>query len=199
METTTQIYLEITLAGGGSIEGEASAGGYEGRIDIDSFSFGVSAKKQAVKDAQAGQIKSNLDFDTVTISKVFDRASLQLAMAMADNAEESQGPDAGRKRKCFSEATISVDQQYVLGERGPKYRNEVIIFSLYDGYIVSVKLRTSESGAGASIKEDIELSFHNFEITYYAEDRDQQGRQADRSNWRPLAFGFKTEREVQDA
>ncbi len=198
MDTTTQIYLKIMLKGGGSVEGDSSAAGYEGQIDIDSFSFSVSAKPQAVKGTGAKQIEANLDFDSVSISKVLDRASLQLAMAMGDN-DTSQGAGTGRKRKSFTEATISVDQQYVQFERTGKYRNEVVIFSLYDGYIVKSSLRTSESGAGASIREDIELSFHNFEITYYAEQRDESGIQADRSNWRPLAFGFKTEREVQKA
>ena len=196
MESTTQIYLKITLAGGGTIKGDSSAVGYEGQIDIDSFSFSVGAKPQAVKSVGAKQIEANLDFETVSISKVLDRASLQLAMAMGDNSE---GSDAGRKRKSFKEATISVDQQYVQFERTGKYRNEVVIFSLYDGYIVKTALRTSESGAGASIREDIELSFHNFEITYYAEQRDEEGTQEDRSNWRPLAYGFKTERAIQKA
>jgi type VI protein secretion system component Hcp len=197
MEATTQIYLDIKLKGGRPVKGESTAGGYEGRIDIDSFSFGASAKPQAVKDVRAGEIKANLDFDTVSIAKVFDRASLQLAMAMQDNANPSQGSDS-RKRICFEEATISVDQQYVEFDRTGKYRNEILIFSLYDGYIVSVKLRTSESGAGASIREDIVMSFQNFEITYYAEELDRKGKQADPSNWRPLPFSFKTERTVQE-
>ena len=198
METTTQIYLKITLAGGGTIKGDSSAAGYEDQIDIDNFSFSVSAKPQAVKGAGAKQIEANLDFETVSISKVLDRASLQLAMVMGDN-DTSEGAGTGRKRKSFKEATISVDQQYVQFERTGKHRNEVVIFSLYDGYIVKTALRTSESGAGASIREDIELSFHNFEITYYAEQRDEEGIQQDRSNWRPLGYGFKTEREVQKA
>ena len=53
MDTTTQIYLKIMLKGGGSVEGDSSAAGYEGQIDIDSFSFSVSAKPQAVKGTGA--------------------------------------------------------------------------------------------------------------------------------------------------
>jgi len=48
MESTTQIYLEITPESG-NLLGESKAGGYETRIDIDSFNWKIDAKNDTVK------------------------------------------------------------------------------------------------------------------------------------------------------
>jgi type VI protein secretion system component Hcp len=186
METTTQIYLQITLDDGREIEGEAKAGGYENRIDIDSFSFKASAKKQLLKDVQGKDVKANLDFHSVSISKVFDRASLQLASLM-NKAEKDE--------RRFKEAKIAVDQQFIDPEWTGKERNEILIFYLYEGYVESIKLRTSESGAGASLKEDIELTFRGFEIDYYAEDR-ESGKLAGDYRWQ--WHGFRRDPDTQE-
>lgn len=183
MESTTQIYLEITLENGRDVAGETSAGGYEKRIDIDSFQFHASAKQQSLKDVQKGVV-SNLDFDRVEISKVFDRSSLLLAGALLRHDK-------------FREAKISVDQQYVDPEWTGKERNEILIMYLYNGYIADIKLRTSEISFGASIKEDITLSFHNCTIYYYAEDRSKTGTLGDDYRWDTCTF--QTLREEQDA
>lgn len=185
METTTQIYLQITLDDGRKIEGESRAGGYENRIDIDSFSFAAKAHKSTLKEVRGKTVKANIDFDSVSISKVFDRASLQLA-ALMNKAEK-------RERR-FKEAKIAVDQQFIDPDWTGKERNEIVIFYLYDGYIESIKLRTSETGAGASLREDLELTFHEFEIDYYAEDR-ESGKLAGDYRWQ--WHGFRCERDPQ--
>ena len=182
MDNTTQIYLNVELDSG-PVPGESTAGGYEGQIDIDGFQFTASATKSVLKDVQKG-VKANLDVSRVSISKVFDGASLHLANAM-------------RNRKRFSTATISVDQQFVFDDVD-KIANQILIIELKDGYIADIKLRTSESGAGAQIKEDIELSFHNFKVVYYAEERDKKTRLLT-TDWRPTPYIFETQREVQDA
>lgn len=168
METTTQIYLEITPEGGNPVKGESQAGGYENRIDIESFSFSAKAKKESLKDARQGTVNNNLDFSTVSVSKVFDRASLQLATLMNQRDER-------KERKRLKEARISVDQQYINPDWEGKLRNEILILELYGAYIADIKLRTSEGSGGAQIKEDITISFHNFRVVYYAEDRDKKG------------------------
>lgn len=184
METTTQIYLELTLESG-SIKGESPAGGYEKRIDIDSFSFNASADKQSLQDVEGKTVRNNLEFDRLSISKVFDRSSLQLAAVM-------------NQRKKFTEAKIAVDQQYINPEWEGKVRNEILILYLYDGYIADIKFRTSEGNVGAQIKEDIELSFHNFRVIYYAEDRrGKEGLIVD--DYRTEAHIFETLREEQKA
>lgn len=180
MDNTTQIYLKVELDSG-PVPGEATAGGYEGQIDIDSFGFEATAKKDVLKDVKQG-VRSNLDVSRVKISKVFDGASLHLANAM-------------RGRKKFRTATISVDQQFVF-DNTEKMANQILIIQLTDGYIAEINLRTSEVGAGAQIKEDIELTFHGIEITYYAEERDEKTRLLT-MDWRPKAWQFECHREIQ--
>jgi type VI protein secretion system component Hcp len=182
MDNTTQFYLNVILDSG-PVPGESTAGGYEGQIDIDGFDFAATAKEVALKKVQKG-VKANLDLSRVTISKVFDGASLYLANAM-------------RNRKRFSTATISVDQQFVF-DNVDKIANQILIIDLGDGYIADIKLRTSESGAGAQIKETIELTFHNLSIVYYAEERDAKTRLLT-TDWRPMPWTFVKQREIQKA
>lgn len=186
MESTAQIFLKITLKDGGTVEGEAVAGGYEGEIGIDSFQFDSKAKKDPLKDL-SGDVSSNLDITQVTVTKVFDRSSLLLAGVL-------------NRHQMFSEAKISVDQQYIAG-RGRKMRNETLIMWLYEGYIADIKMTTGEGSAGASVKETITLSFHNCTVWYYAEDRSHDaGREGELgSDYRTKLLTFQTERDVQGA
>jgi type VI protein secretion system component Hcp len=188
MDTTTQIYLEITPERG-SVIGETRAGGYEQRIDLDSFSFNAKAKINTLGDVTAKSVKHNVDLKRVTLTKVFDDSSLQLAGML--KGRQSKGTE--REGDRFSLAKIAVDQQYVESystDESAKYANEVLIFNLFDGYVASISFRTSESGAGAQILETIELSFHDFEIVYYAEDRSEAG--ALRDTWRPVRLSYLT-------
>lgn len=175
MQTTTQIYLQITLERGKPVMGESQAGGYENRIDLDSFSFTAKAHKQSLKDVTGKTVRNNLNLSSVSVSKVFDRASLQLASVM-------------KRREPFSEARIAVDQQFIDPAWTGKARNEILIIFLYDGYIADIKLRTSESNVGAQIREDIELSFHDFRVEYYAEDRGNTGKLVDDYRWEACIF-----------
>ena len=183
MDTTTQIYLELTMVGG-EVLGESNAGGYETRIDIDSFDFAAIGKAKSLKDATSSSVGSNPDFSPVTVTKVFDRASLLIANAM-------------KNRQKFTEAKIAVDQQYIDPEWVGKERNEILILYLYDGYITEVTLRTSEGGTGAEIKETAKLSYQNYRVVYYAEKRDEVGKLLD--DWRPQAFVYETSRTIQEA
>jgi type VI protein secretion system component Hcp len=184
MESTTQIFLEITLESGALVSGETVVGGYENRIDIESFSFSTGAKKNALKDLQGGGVTSNIDIDRVTVTKVFDRASLLLAGVL-------------KRHEKFVEAKISVDQQYIDPEWPGKERNEILIMYLKSGYIADIKMQTSEGNAAAAIKETITLSFHNCTIYYYAEDRNNKGKLGDDYRWEPVIF--ETERDLQGA
>ena len=77
MESTTQIYLTITPERGAvkDVRGEAMAGGYETRIDITSFDLGFRAKENTVKGAQKPDVVGNLDWDSVTITKVSSKGA----------------------------------------------------------------------------------------------------------------------------
>lgn len=177
MESTTQIYLEITTENG-QLLGEAMAGGYENRIDIDGFNLSIgSGTKGSVKDIKSKSAVGTLDFDRISIDKVFDRSSLLLAGML------------GRHEK-FTEARIAVDQQYVQSDEEDKIRNEVLIIHLYSGYVADIKLRTSESNKGASIKESIDLSFHKFDVDYWGYNVDRRtGDLGD--DYRLKYMGFK--------
>lgn len=196
MDTTTQIYLQITPKKG-SVFGEARAGGYEGRIDIESFSFnakaktdsldGVSAKK--IEVSLAGKALHNLDVHRVTVSKVFDQSSLQLAGMLKGRTVGGSEREGDR----FELAKIAVDQQYIESystAESVKYANEILILSLYDGCISNISMRASEAGAGAQILEDVELAFHDFEIVYYAENRTEKGVLSE--TWRPERWSYLT-------
>ena len=179
MQTTSQIYLDITLEGG-SIAGEAKAGGYEGRIDIDSFQFTANAKEQSLKEVQKGVV-ANLDLDRVTFSKAFNSSSLKLANAL-------------NQHKRFVEARIAIDQQYIEDDRR-KFPNETLVITLKNGYVADIHLRTSEGNAGASIKEDITLSFQECEIVYYAETRSDEGKLSDDYRLPPSVFTLQREEQ----
>jgi type VI protein secretion system component Hcp len=153
MDSTTKIYLEMTLEDGSSGLGVAEAAGYQRRIDIDSFQFGVSAKKQSVKDGKNKDVSGNLQFDLFSFSKVFDRATLELGKVLNSHTR-------------FKEVLIAVDQQLSVGGAD---RNEILFITLEKGYIADIKMRTSDGGkAGVSIKDDVTLSFQNCTISYYA-------------------------------
>jgi type VI protein secretion system component Hcp len=184
MDSTTQIYLQMTLESGLLVFGESSAGGYESRIDLDSFEFHASAKKQSLKEVQKDDVSANLDFNQLTISKVFDRSSLLLAGVL-------------NRHERFKEVKIAVDQQYIHSAVG-KERNETLIINLKSGYIADFQLRTSEGEKSASIKERITLSFHNISIRYYAYDGlETTGGKQLGSDYRMETWPFETQRDEQ--
>jgi len=188
MESTTQIYLEITPEDDSALLGQAIAGGYEQRIDIDSFQFAIDVNQNTIKGIQQNAGVPNLKFDTVTVVKKFDNASLPIA-----------GMLAGKKK--FTEAKIAVDQQYV---EDTKYRNEVLVLTLKSGYVAEITLRTSEGKAGAtSIVEDIKLQFHNFEVVYWGYsgsyvDSPEAGSGKLGDDYRDRAETFATDRHDDD-
>jgi type VI protein secretion system component Hcp len=198
MESTSQIYLEFELEKG-SITGESPIGGYEKRIDIDTFAFEASTKLKTLMEVEKkadglkrGEFMNNLEISRVTVTKPYDSSSLQLAGMM--KGRRSIGGE--REGVRFTSATISVDQQYIeIEDIARKYPNQILILTLYDGYIADIKLRTSESGAGAQIVETLELSFHQFEIRYWYEDRDNDGNLL--STWRPKSETYKSQRTIQ--
>jgi len=174
MESTTQIYMEISLDTGSLLSGDTMASGYENRIDINSFRLHGRAQKSTLKEIEGG-VKANLNFNRVAIEKVFDRSSLLL------------GGMLNRKEK-FTEAKISIDQQYIDPKWVGKINNESLIIYLYSGYVADIKFRTSEANAGASITEEVSLSFYKCSVYYYAEDRDRKGKLGDDYRWEPCIF-----------
>lgn len=178
MESTTQIFLLINVTSESDyVKGESRVEGYAKRIQIDSFDFGMKAKEQSVRDTGTQAVTGNLDFDAVSVSKYFDRASVRLMQLVKERTE-------------FIEARITVDQQ--LEERsGERAQNAIIVFHLYNGHVASLKLQTSESDKGASMKENLTLTFRNFAVEYYFK--------SDRTrDYRDDYVGFETAYEDQE-
>jgi type VI protein secretion system component Hcp len=196
MQSTSQIYLEFEVERW-TVTGESPIVGYEKRIDIDGFSFeaGTELKtlmevKKKAEGLKSDEVMSNLKISRVTVTKPYDSSSLQLAGMM--KGRDKTGTE--REGVRFKSATISIDQQFIK-HQGEKRANQILILTLNDGYIADIKLRISESGSGAQIIETIELSFHQFEITYWYEWRDE-ARDL-KSTWRPECENYVSGHQAQ--
>lgn len=155
---STQIFLHIEIAGN-QIKGEATTAGYEGEIEVESFSWGMSAKNSPRVDQQTSSSRTN--YDCLSISKLYDKASINLTRYMT-------------QRTPFDHVQLTVDQHQHAG--GKKKENPVMVIDLADGFIEDVKLSMSEAGKSAMIKEDITLSFRKADITYFPASPDRSKR-----------------------
>ena len=183
MESTTQIFLRIQVREDKDegVEGESSVGRYAGRIQIDSFNFGMKAKPQS-PSTTAKEVSNNLDFDPVRVTKYFDKATMKLAALLQGRTE-------------LYEVRITVDQQLeeIGAEAEDKAQNAIIVFHLYQARIVDIKLDVSEDKVSATIKEDVSFSFRNFAVEYY-----HKGvKNNKRSDYRDTYVDFETAYEVQ--
>ena len=184
MESTTQIFLKVQFSDDEDkfVKGEGRVGSYEGRVQIDSFDFGMKSKLQAPAKPDQKGVANNLDFDPVRVSKFFDKASMSLAGLLRD-------------RKEIHEVRITVDQQLEdYEDKVGKAQNAIIVFHLKQARIVDIKLDVSEDKAGATIKETVAFSFRNFAVEYY-----YKGMTNDKkSDYRDKALWFETEYKTQD-
>lgn len=157
---STQIFLRIKIQGN-PIRGEATTAGYEGEIEVESFSWGMSAKNSLRVDQQTAS--SRASYDRLSISKLYDKSSINLTRHMADRA-------------IFDQVRLTVDHHQHAAGRGTKQANPVMFIDLADGYIEDVKLSMSEAGKSAMVKEDITLSFRKVDITYFPPSADRTKR-----------------------
>lgn len=157
----TQIFLHLEIAGR-QINGEATAGGYEGDIEVESFRFGAEAEYPPRVDRT--KVKPRIKYKTLTISKLYDKSSINMSRYMG-------------LRTPFDHAQLVVDHHAQhAGQK--KDQNPAFVYDLNDGFIDSVKLTISESDKGASVKEDVVLSFQRLDVYYYpptADDRVKRG------------------------
>ena len=182
MESTTQIFLKVQFSDDEDdfVEAEGQVGSYEGRIQIDSFDFGMKSKLQAPAKPQKDD--KHLAFDPVRVSKVFDRASMSLAALLQDRDE-------------IHEVRITVDQQLEdYADEVGKAQNAIIVFHLKQARIVDIKLDVSEDNKGATIKENVSFSFRNFAVEYYYKGTKNNKK----SDYRDKAHWFETDYKTQD-
>lgn len=189
MESTTQIFLrvQITDAEDDFVRGESLAVGYDDRIQIDSFSFGMEAKLQAPRAGKG----ANIDLNQVQVTKFFDRSSTTLAGLLQGKVDTAGKPKPLQERRPLEEVRITIDQQ--LEEGGKKEQNAILVFHLLKARIVDIKLDVSGDSRSTTIKETVSFAFKNFEVEYYF--RGMENRK--RSDFRDQFLGFQTQFEEQ--
>lgn len=184
MESTTQIFLRVQDSNNEDafVEGDGRVTGYSGRVQIDSFDFGMKAKLQAPASPGKKEVANNLDFDPVRVTKYFDKASMRLAALL-------------KKRTQLEEVRITVDQQLeeVGAETVAKAQNAIIVFHLYEARIVDIKLDVSEDKVSATIKETVSFSFRNFSVEYYH----KGAKNNKKSDYRDTYVDFQTDYDTQ--
>jgi type VI protein secretion system component Hcp len=190
MQSTTQIFLRIQVGAAEDtfVEGKALSGQYEERIQINSFTFGMKAKLQApVKSNQ--EAASSISFDTLSVTKVFDRASLRLA-ALLKGKEQYSGK-ASTSIPLY-EVRITVDQQLEEygGEVRGKAQNAILVFHLKRARLMEIKLDASEDKTSTSVNETLSFTFAGFSVEYYYRSMENTIR----SDYRDKYFQFDTYR-----
>ena len=211
MEATTQIFLRVQVSDDGDddkslIKGEALVEGYDTRILIDGFSFGMKAKLQAPGsgDRAPGKNPDNCAFDQVTVDKSYDRASWRLAGLLKPANGETQPP-------LLTEVRITLDQQLIEEGQGfnggSKAQNAIMVVHLFKARLVDYKLNVSEEKASATVKEALSFTFQNVAVEYYykgskvgVENSDFKGNLSSKqtSDYRDTWLTFDTEYTIQD-
>ena len=141
---TPTIFLDLLYAKV-RLQGEAAVEGFEDQIVIDSIRWNVTA-------TPTNDDKMNTTWNprSVTLSKVFDRASTALYTKMKD-------------RKMFDEAMITVlDLNRLTGKSVP-----MMVLRLRSGHVASVHTRTSNSRLSMRISEELTLSFTQGKLSYF--------------------------------
>jgi type VI protein secretion system component Hcp len=160
--SSNQIFLRLTMARGNKIRGEASAGGYDGLIEVENFTWAVSSKYSLRQDR--AKVRPQINYDKVKVSKLYDVSSVSLASHM-------------NGRIAFKTAEIIVDHH--LQETGlAKAGNPLMVIELRNGYIEDIRISVSEGKLAATVREDMSLSFMNFKITYHPGGADRMKRMA---------------------
>ncbi len=177
---STQIFLYLDVHGR-AIAGEGSTAGYEGEIEIESFSFDLGEESSASKDKteeayRQAVYQASKDGkpppkkpaqsagNTLSITKFYDKSSTNLARYLANGAR-------------FDEARLTVDHHLISG--GAKIANPALTVTLFNGQIKDLNLSLSDSDKSAKLMETIKLSYRKIEVVYYKSSRkDRTARSA---------------------
>jgi len=184
MESPKQIFLLIAVSDEThTILGEGLVDRYDDRILVDSFSFSMQAKENAVRKTDQ-HASANVDMHTVSVSRPFDTASKALSRLL-------------KNRTKFAEARLTVDQHMTWGQGAAREQNAIIVFHLLNGHVTSQTINAKEADKGASISETIELSFKNVAIEYYVLNRGNRS-QASRNYRENPVLQFATDFDEHD-
>ena len=135
-----EIHLDL-----GSIQGESQSSAHKDEIEIASFQWGISNSPVNTKD---GVIKGGrVSMTDITLTKAFDKASVQLLSAAATG-------------KIFKTATISWSKS-----TGNKTPEDFLTITLTGVLITSVQQSSSRAGEGLGT-ETVSLSFDKVSMDY---------------------------------
>lgn len=141
----TLIFLEIP-----GIKGDSTINGFEDQIELESANWGLSAKHT---DKGSGKVTTDLRPQLLSVSKFFDKASINLCQYMA-------------ARKKFDKATLRyVDLQIEPG--GAKAVKVMELLLNGDCYVEDFKLDASEGGSSVAVKETVQFTCREIKLTYY--------------------------------
>lgn len=151
MSASTQIFLRMNAISGGLIKGEAFAEGYLGQIEIDSFTWGMSAK-EGLRTASKINAVTQMNYDKLSLQKVYDRSSPSLAEHMTKNFK-------------FKDITVTVDH---LENRSGSFisATPVVVIELSNVFIESIKIAATEGDKSVAVRETVELSYTGLTLIY---------------------------------
>jgi len=147
---TPYLFLKL-VSGGKPIEGEATERFFEKQIALESASWQMSSAHEATEDHRGvSKVKTTNRPRRVEVTKVFDRATINFCNFLS-------------KRTAFEKATITM-LRGLAWEDKPRPHLEI---ELAMGFIESVTLSASESGAVVGVSETVTLSFRRIKVIYH--------------------------------
>jgi type VI secretion system secreted protein Hcp len=145
-ESAHEIHLDLA-----SVQGESASSAHLNEIEISSFSWGVS---NSPVNTASGAIKGGkVSMTEVTVTKPFDKASVQLLKASATG-------------QIFKTAKITWSKS-----TGGKKPEDFITITLI-GVLVSSVQQTSERGGEGMGTETVTLSFDSVTVDYKVQGKD---------------------------
>lgn len=168
----TSIFLKIFIDGK-PVKGESQAKGYEGQIEVESFSWSMLSKLHPQEGSKIVKVETRLKH--LSFTKVYDSASGRLVTAAGILKGET------RRREPVSTARFTVTSM-VLSSGGSKNLSKMLEVILSDGEVEDVSLSASEGKDAISIKEEVTLSYRKSKVMYYPLDAASGNRTA------PMSF-----------
>jgi len=139
----TEIFLDLT-----GVQGESTVKGFEGKIDVQSFSFGVSNTGTAGMGLGAGAGRANVS--DVSIGKLVDKATPTLY------------------KFCFSGKHFDKGVLTVRKAGGDK-PVEYLKYEFNEVFITSIQ--TSDSAGGGIASESVTMNFTKLKMTYNVQEK----------------------------
>ena len=145
------IYLKLVV-NGKPVTGAGAIVGYEGQIEIESFTWKIKVNHT---EEPNGSVRTEKLPKWIHLSKFFDPATPNLCTHMAAKTQ-------------FKTATITMLNAVSTGDRDEP--TKVMQLTLKDGRIEEIGITASESGKAIALKEKLTLSYATSELNYHPMD-----------------------------